>query len=518
MKVERMRRGLRRKEVARRNTAPFHPSLEPLESRRLLAGEGLIISEFMAANASTMMDRYKEYSDWIELYNPTEQDVELEGWFLTDDAAALDKWSFPAASLPAKGTLLVFASGRGRGSASELHTNFKLTVEGEYLGLVRPDGSIAHEYGPEYPPQRGDVSYGVPFDEQGSPAEGENVYFDTATPGAINGQGVTGFATDVAFSVPRGFFDAPFEVSLVTSTPFGQIRYTTDGSAPSAEHGELYTGPITVDTTTTLRATAFSDDLGPSHLTTQTYIFLDDVLKQDGAGLPEEWGYFDDQGPRRPARMKANYDVDPEVVEDPLYRDTIKDDLRSIPTLSVVLDPEDLWNFDTGLYMNPERTGAEWERPVSLEWIDTDGDTEFAVDAGIKIHGGWARRFSQTAKLSFRVVFQGQYGPSTLEYPMFGPDVAEEFSEIVLRGGFNDSWRVSESTNTYMQDQWTRITQNEMGGLRTPPHLGAPLLERPLLGTVQPYRASQRVVGRQLHGRRSRRIRCGQHRRQFRRR
>ncbi len=450
--------------MAWRNCDSSSPHFEMLESRRVLAGEPLIISEFMAANVSVITDRYREYSDWIEIYNPTDQDVALEGWSLTDDPDLLDKWEFPEASVAAHETLLVFASGRGRSTSSQFHTNFKLAPEGEYLALVRPDGTVAHEYGPEYADQRGDVSYGVVFDEQG-PRPTEFQYFPAPTPGATNGPGVTGFATDVSFSVPRGFFDAPFDVSLVTSTAFGQIYYTTDGSAPAPDNGQRYTDPITIDTTTTLRAAAFADGLGSSHATTQTYIFLDDVLKQDGAGLPEQWGYFDDQGPPRPARMKANYEVDPEVVNDPAYRDTIKDDLRSIPTLSVVLDPEDLWNFDTGLYMNPERTGAEWERPVSLEWMDTNGDTEFAVQAGIKIHGGWARRFSQTAKLSFRVVFQGQYGPSSLQYPMFGPDAADEFSEIVLRGGFNDSWRVSESNNTYMQDQWTRITQNEMGGL-----------------------------------------------------
>lgn len=429
----------------------------------MLANEPLVISEFMAANTSTLADRLRSYPDWIELYNPTDQDVDLFDWSLTDDADELGKWKFPQRTLAARETLVVFASGRDRATQSEIHTNFNLSADGEYLALVRPDGSIAHEFAPEYAAQRRDVSFGLSM-ENGEVRRDDLRFFPQSTPGAANAAGYLGFATSVEYSVERGFFDAPVTVELRSETPQSAIRFTTDGSLPTANHGELYTSPITVTTTTTLRAVAYSDTLAPSDPTTQTYIFLNDVLKQDGAGLPRQWGYFDDIGPARPARMRANYGMDPEVTDDPAYRDTIRDDLRSIPTLSLVLDPDGLWDLDNGIYSNPEARGASWERPVSLEWIEPDGSIGFTASAALQIHGGWARRFSQTAKLSFRVEFEGQYGQPSLQFPMFGPDAASEFTELVLRGGFNDSWRVSESTNTYMQDQWTRVTQLEMGG------------------------------------------------------
>ncbi len=452
----------RRGSHTRRRTSHLS-AIESLEARCVLSGEPLLISEFLAANGTGLQDRFREYSDWIELYNPTDHDVSLEGWSLTDDPEVVDKWAFPEESISARATMVVFASGRDRSYTTQHHTNFRLKAEGEYLALVRPDGSIAHEYAAAYPPQQSDISFGIRFDESG-PLLAAPRYFVSPTPGAPNGSGVAGFAEEPTASVQRGFFDAPFPVSLASRTPASRIRYTTDGSQPTAEHGEVYDGPITIETTTTLRAVSYAEGLAPSLGVTQTYIFLDDVLQQDGEGLPEQWGYFDDQGPPRPARMRANYEMDPEVTQDSLYRDTIRDDLRSIPTLSVVLDPDDLWDFDNGLYMNPEMRGAAWERPVSLELIGTDGNTEFATRAGIKIHGGWARRFSQTAKLSFRIDFGGTYGPTTLAYPWFGPDAATEFSELVLRGGFNDSWRVAGSDETYLQDQWTRATQNAMGG------------------------------------------------------
>ncbi|MCA9150358.1 MAG: CotH kinase family protein [Planctomycetales bacterium] len=440
---------------------------EALETRCVLAGEPLLISEFMAANVQFLQDRYKEYSDWIEIYNPTDQDVSMDGWALTDDPGQPMQWVFPDVTISSHGTQLVFASGRNRASAtSELHTNFKLGTSGDYLALVRPDGSIAHEYAPEYPLQQGDISYGVAFDANG-PVIDTYQYFGTPTPGEVNRAGLGQFAEGVSFDVPRGFFDQPFSVQLTTTTPNGLIRYTTDGSEPTAEHGELYTGPLQITTTTALRAVSYRDDMLPGDIGTETYIFLDDVIQQTGKdmGLPTQWGYFDDQGPARPARGQANYAMDPDIVNNPTYAATIKDDLRAIPTLSLVIDPNDLWDLDTGIYMNPEAKGAQWERPVSMELIQPDGETAFHVDAGLQIHGGWARRISQTGKFSFRVAFKGQYGDSLLEYPLFGDEGNSTYDEIVLRGGFNDSWANSDRNNTYMQDQWTRATQLEMGGL-----------------------------------------------------
>ena len=446
-------------------TATACLSVERLEARRLLAGESLMITEFMASNGVTLQDRFGEYSDWVEIFNPTDQSVQLNGWRLTDDPADLAKWQFPDTTLPAGGYLVVFASGADRAeTGAELHTNFRLGADGDYLALVRPDGSLAHAYFPQYPEQYSDVSYGVTFDEQG-PQLGQHSYFVIPTPGESNSDStVTGRSTEVTTSVERGFFDGPFEVALVTPDPRSTIRFTTDGTAPTPDHGELYTQPIQISTTTTLRAVSYALDQLPSEVTTQTYVFLADVLRQDGAGLPSLWGYYDDQGPPRPARAPANYAMDPEIVNHPTYRDTILDDLRSVPTLSLVMDPNDLWDFDNGIYSNPERRGDDWERPTSMEWISEAGQTLFQTDAGLLVHGGWARRFTYTSKFSFRVAFRAKYGDTTLDVPLFGPDGQTEFQQLVLRGGFNDSWQGGDRRNTFMQDQWTRQAQRDLGG------------------------------------------------------
>ena len=137
------------------------PAFELLEPRLLLSGD-LYITEFMAINNDTLADEDGEYSDWIEVYNASVGDVSLENWGLTDEASRPTKWRFPAVTLPAGDYLVVFASNKDRAVAgSELHTSFKLSGGGGYLGLARPDGTIEHEYWPEYPEQAGDVSYGI---------------------------------------------------------------------------------------------------------------------------------------------------------------------------------------------------------------------------------------------------------------------------------------------------------------------------------------------------------------------
>ncbi len=126
----------------------------------------ILISEFMAVNDGTLQDEDGEDSDWLELTNTGTAAVDLSGWFLTDDPAALGKWQMPALVLGAGEQVVLFASDKDRRDASgELHTNFRLTSGGEFLALVRPDGTtIEHGYAPAYPPQYPNVSYGVSTD------------------------------------------------------------------------------------------------------------------------------------------------------------------------------------------------------------------------------------------------------------------------------------------------------------------------------------------------------------------
>ena len=127
-----------------------------------------LISEFMAVNGSKspleegeLLDEDGDSSDWIEISNLTNQVLDLEGWYLTDDAADLIQWEFPSVLILPGRFRIVFASGKNRdNSDDELHTNFKLSGSAGFLALVEPDGkTIAHAYA--YPQQFGDISYGL---------------------------------------------------------------------------------------------------------------------------------------------------------------------------------------------------------------------------------------------------------------------------------------------------------------------------------------------------------------------
>src|ERR1700744_5791374 len=120
------------------------------------------ITEFMASNTQTLADEDGDFSDWIELQNTTTNTVSLLNWSLSDSSGNPGKWRFPATNMAPNSFMVVFASGKDRAVAGqELHTNFKLSAGGEYLGLFEADGSAASELSPQYPAQFPDVSYGI---------------------------------------------------------------------------------------------------------------------------------------------------------------------------------------------------------------------------------------------------------------------------------------------------------------------------------------------------------------------
>ena len=144
----------------------------------------LVINEFMASNTSTPADPAGDFPDWIEIYNLSSKQINLKDWHLTDDEGNLNKWEFPEMNLNSGQYLLVFATDNDlRDPCSPLHTNFKLSASGEYLALVDPNDTIAHEYAPEFPQQLTDISYGLDVELDIA------VYFTNPTPGAENDLG-----------------------------------------------------------------------------------------------------------------------------------------------------------------------------------------------------------------------------------------------------------------------------------------------------------------------------------------
>ncbi|MHC4477590.1 MAG: lamin tail domain-containing protein [Planctomycetota bacterium] len=283
------------------------------------------------------------------------------------------------------------------------------------------------------------------------------------TPGEQNSGGYLGIIDDVKFSKEHGFYDGLFEVIITCETPGATIGYTTDCSWP-ADGGAEYTGPIDVNKTTCLRAAAFKTGWLACKTQTRTYIFLDDVLTQaKPAGFNDEidWG------------------MDPNVVNDPCYGGEImKNALKAIATLSIVMEYNDVFSSESGTFLNGSQCGGNWpyEHPASLELIYPDGREGFSFNCGVQPHGalrtnpGDPRRGK---KHSMDVIFKGMYGPTKLRYPLFESAplhaslATDVFDKVVLRAGFGMSWATAGQLDKvcYTRDQWARDSQIEISGI-----------------------------------------------------
>ena len=280
--------------------APFTlPSLASLAGWVICAlGAGLppaaaepLITEFLASNSTTLFDQDRESSDWIEVHNPDPTPVNLGGWYLTDTASNRTRWQFPSVTLAPGAYLVVFASNKNRRDpASELHTNFALGADGEYLALVKPDGvTVTSDYAPAFPAQSNDVSYGLATPVTSPPQTG---FFRRPTPGAANGPVETAtLSARVRFSRPSGPFSTSFLLELSGAGAGQHIRYEAVPPGPGGAAGPeptaastRYTGPIGVSGPIVIRAAVFSDDLRARGLPATAQFFALDLSGPDGLG------------------------------------------------------------------------------------------------------------------------------------------------------------------------------------------------------------------------------------------
>ncbi len=277
--------------------------LRSIEFRALIAAAALaagslraepVISEFMASNRATLVDADGEFSDWIEIHNPDPVAVDLSGWALTDTAGSPFKWRFPAVAVPAGGYLVVFASNKNRAvPEAELHTNFALSAGGEYLALIRPDGSAAFAYAPSFPAQKDDVSYGLPSQPGGgfsAPA-----FLSVPSPGRANPEAAQPPPTErVVFSRSPGPFSDHFALELSGSTGSQVIRYALSVTVIEGDvipevtaESPIYREPLLIDSTTLVRAAVFAAE-GPERgpIASVLYTKVADQVADFSSNLP----------------------------------------------------------------------------------------------------------------------------------------------------------------------------------------------------------------------------------------
>ena len=294
-----------------------------------------------------------------------------------------------------------------------------------------------------------------------------NVFLANPTPGARNETDwYFDEVADTQFSVNRGFFDAPFSLTISSPTPDALIYYSVNGDEPGPGKGFLYTGPIPITSTTVLRACAFRENWQPTDIDTHTYIFVADVIRQASnwpatrvppTHFPATWG-----------GNSVDYGMDPQIVTNYSLAEW-KGILSQVPTMSIVTEMKNLFDAATGIYANASGHGIDWERPMSLELIDPNSDnpSRFQENAGLRIRGGFSRN-PQFVKHSLRVFFRREYGAGRLAYPLFENDGAQEFETFDLRTSQNYSWPREGSFengrfDTMVREVFCRETLGAMG-------------------------------------------------------
>lgn len=337
----------------------------------------LYINEFMASNTSTIKDPdYGNDADWIEIYNAGDKEVDLNGFFLTDNLDEPGKWTIQHIKIAAKSFAVFWADDYNSGT----HTNFKLAAEGEEIGLFAPDQTLIDS-----------VVFGLqnPDISAGRNNENPEIWgrFSEATPGSVN---TTDFYSDFVlnephFSLRGGLFNTRQTVELFNDFG-GEIRFTTDGSEPTLQ-STLYIQPISFDTTTVVRARIFKPGQLPGPVITNTY-FIGDRVSSSG-----------------------------------------------LPVVSISSEPANFWDSQKGIYVQDFK--PDWEIPVNIELFENDNSDRAAFNekAGVKINGLYSWQLPQKM---LGVYFRKQYGTGTLDNTLFYDSKRAGFKTFALRASGND--------------------------------------------------------------------------------
>ena len=244
----------------------------------------IYINEFLASNVSINADivDFDDYSDWIELYNDEDIDVDIGGYFITDNLNSPTRYQFPQQLIvPAKGYLLIWADGYNDipghtyrrdyypydyYTTKYFHLNFSLSRASEEIALFNADTVLVDSVTFGY--QERDISMGRKPD--GSP---NWYYFGDPTPAAGNitsGVSQIEFSESPVVSVESGFYNTAQTISINSNASDYQVKYTLDGSRPT-ENSTTYTQPLQISETTVLRVRIYEQNKLPSRIYTYSY-------------------------------------------------------------------------------------------------------------------------------------------------------------------------------------------------------------------------------------------------------
>ncbi len=382
---------------------------------------GVYISEVMASNDIVALGATSATTDYVELYNSSNDTVDLSFYGLSDSLKRPRRWQFPNGTVIAPGEYkIIYLDGQpGLTTVTDLHTNFKLKrAGGETITFCDPTGRVLDRLPLKLMPT--DHSYGR------TTGYGGFYYYDVPTPGAANGTGYYGYTSIPAFSMPGGEYKTSVQVSI--SVPENSIvYYTLDGSIPTEEKGTRYNAGDVFDISrvTVLRARAFDQSgmLQPSEVITQTYLLN-------------------------------------------LY--------HAFPIVSLVTDPNELWNAENGmLTIGPNvdksagipfkntvyREFGKIARPGYVELYDKEGNQVLSQGMEFGLQGQYSLDMPQK---TFKVRAKAKYGAKYFDAKLFDNLDFVQYRSFVLRNSGNDCvWtRMNDAFQSVLIDRFNEVSEN----------------------------------------------------------
>ncbi len=382
-----------------------------------VSGQDVVINEFMSKNNSTIEDKDGDYSDWIELYNNSNSNINLKDYSLSDNIDETTKWIFPDLEILPHDFVLVFASGKDVLDKSELHTNFKISAGGEELFLYDNFGTIIDQT--DAIDLFADESY-CRF-----PDGSEHwIISSNATPKQSNDT-----TNELLFSHSQGFYKNPILLEIASTTD-DTIYYTLNGDIPT-DKSNIYNKPLSIKNRSSQ----------PNKVSKIATTPPQDVISFKAWEYPKK--LIDKATTIRCASFRNGVRTS-DVYAKTYFIDKEIEGKYTLPIISIITAEENLFSPDSGLFVpgknyddnNPEWTGNyfmkgdDWERGVHIEYFDKDGNLGFSQNAGLRIHGG---KTCQASQKSLRLYARKEYGKKYFDYKLLPGRNQKKYKRFLLR-------------------------------------------------------------------------------------
>lgn len=369
----------------------------------LICAQNILINEVQYKNDTSYQCQDAKYYDWIELFNASNDTIDLSGFYIKDGFDDKDRLMFDEEVLAPGAFLTVFCSDKKGRINEQWHAPFKLAVLEDTVYLFSDNNKPIDRVLPSCVPP--DASWSrIP--------DGASFFVATPTPNASNDEAevisVNYLPDTLKVNLPSGFYHEPIAISFSNSHPENEIRYTLNGKA--VDYDDLL----------------YIEDLVLSDVSLHKNRFAnyDKSISDPGRDFPKA-------NILRAQVFSCGCPASDELVNTYFIGDD--EFTKGFSVVSIITDPDHLFDDEEGIYIEPNYWGhgKAWEREAHIEIFDSSLNTIIEQNAGIRIHGAGSRTSPQK---SLKLLAREEYGDSTFSYPFFNqkPEI-HEFPDLLLK-------------------------------------------------------------------------------------